>query len=84
VQAVQTVQTVSEVDELRPNPEDTNRESLKLLDESFELLRQDDVEKAILMLRRAAQIEPNNRLINANLRRLEQLTTTPDRARRRG
>ena len=82
--AVQAVQTVSQVDELRPNPEDADRESLKLLDESFELLRQNDVEKAVLVLRRAAQIDPDNRLISANLRRLEQLTTTSDRARRRG
>ena len=62
----------------------TGREALELLDKSFELVRQNEVEKAISMLRRAAQIDPHNRLVTANLRRLEQLETTSDRARRRG
>lgn len=61
-----------------------NREALRLLDESFELLRCNDAEGAIAALRRAAEIEPNNRLVSANLRRLEQLTATCDWARRRG
>jgi serine/threonine protein kinase len=66
------------------NSDGATREALTLLDKSFELLRCNDVEGAIAALKRAAGLEPNNRLVSANLRRLEQLTTTCDRARRRG
>lgn len=68
----------------RPAADGVNREALGLLDKSFELLRCNDVEGAIVALKLAAEIDPNNRLVSANLRRLEQLTTTCERARRRG
>lgn len=64
--------------------ETVNREALALLDKSFELLRCNDLDGALAALRCAAEIEPNSRLVAANLRRLEQITTTSDRARRRG
>jgi len=60
------------------------REALELFDSSLELLRRHDIEGAISALQRAAQLEPDNRLINANLRRLEQLTELRDTAERRG
>lgn len=75
--------TTQVVDSTRKQ-ETTNREALTLLDKSFELLRQNDVAGALAALRSAAQIEPNSRLVNTNLRRLEQMTIAQDRASRRG
>jgi hypothetical protein len=74
----------TQVVETPAGQEAANREALRLLDKSFELLRCNDAEGAIAALRRAAELEPNNRLVSANLRRLEQLNTTCDWARRRG
>jgi hypothetical protein len=78
------VSTTTQVVDSTRNQETGNREALALLDKSFELLRRDDVEGALAALRCAAEIEPNSRLVAANLRRLEQITMTNDRARRRG
>lgn len=64
--------------------EKTSREALLLLDKSFELLRSNDVEKAIAVLRRAAECDPTSRLVQANLRRLEQISMNCNGARRRG
>jgi hypothetical protein len=62
---------------------DTKREALELFELSLELLRRHEIESAIEALRRAAQLEPDNRLVGANLRRLEQLTANGDLAGRR-
>jgi serine/threonine protein kinase len=63
---------------------DPRQEALELFDKSLELLRRHDVEGAIEALRRAAELEPENRLVGANLRRLEQFTTQNESAERRG
>ena len=67
-----------------PILKDAKQEALELLEKSLELLRQHDIEGAIDALRRAAHLEPDNRLVGANLRRLEQLTTQSESAERRG
>jgi hypothetical protein len=79
-----TTPTTTQVVASAPSHDMMNREALALLDRSFELLRCNDVDGARAALRRAAEIEPNSKLVAANLRRLEQMTTTHDRARRRG
>ncbi len=58
----------------------TKQEVLELFEQSLVLLRQHDIESAMGALRRAAQLEPDNRLVSANLRRLEQLTVNGDLA----
>ena len=63
---------------------DPRQEALELFDKSLELLRRRDIGGAIDALRRAAQLEPDNRLVGTNLRRLEQLTTQSESVERRG
>ena len=53
---------------------DPKQEALLLLDQALEFLRHRDIESAMGALRRASQLEPENRLVGANLRKLEQLT----------
>ena len=63
---------------------DPKQEALELFDKSLELLRRRDIDGAIDALRRAAQLEPDNRLVSTNLRRLEHLTTQSESAEHRG
>ncbi len=63
---------------------DPKQEALELFDKSLELLRRRDIDGAIEALKRAAQLEPDNRLVSTNLRRLEQLTTQSDAVEHRG
>lgn len=78
------IPVATQVVDNQPASDRPNRDALALLDKSFELLRCDDIDGAIAALQQAAEIEPNNRLVMANLRRLEQLTMTSNRTRRRG
>ena len=63
---------------------DAKQQAMNLFDQSLEQLRRHDVGAAIETLKRAAQLEPDNRLVSANLRRLEQLTLRGESAARRG
>jgi len=63
---------------------DPKQEALQLLDESLEYLRRRDIGSAVDALRRAAHLEPENRLVSANLRKLEQLTSQTEQAGRKG
>jgi serine/threonine protein kinase len=62
---------------------DSKQEALELFEQSLELLRRHEIGGAIEALKRAAQLEPDNRLVSANLRRLEQLNGNGDLAGRR-
>jgi len=63
---------------------DPKHEALVLLDESLVYLRRRDIGAAMEALRRAALLEPDNRLVNANLRKLEQLTVHAEPVGRKG
>jgi serine/threonine protein kinase len=60
------------------------REVMELFDLSLERLRHHDNDGALEALRKAALLEPDNRLISTNLRRLEQLNELRETAERGG
>jgi serine/threonine protein kinase len=63
---------------------DPKQEALELLDASLEHIRRRDIARAMEALRRAAQLEPDNRLVSTNLRKLEQLSSQAEALGRKG
>ena len=63
---------------------DPKQEALELLDASLEHIRRRDIAAAMEALRRAAQLEPDNRLVSTNLRKLEQLSSQAEAVGRKG